>query len=185
MIIQAKIALAVLALGAGAGTYTVVTGDTLSGIAANHGQSLSQIEHDNPQIKNFNLIYSGQKINLGPPSSPSPPSPSALPVAGNPGGYGNVPGVPVAFATCVARAESSDNPRAVNSVPGYIGDGGGLYGFLTPTWQGLGYSGQPFNATVAQQKQAFSTLYHEDSGYPWLADSCPQRLLGERLGGNR
>jgi LysM repeat protein len=45
-------------------TYTVVHGDNLSKIAAAHGLSLSQLEKLNPQIKNDNLIYSGQKVNL-------------------------------------------------------------------------------------------------------------------------
>jgi len=45
-------------------TYTVVHGDNLSKIAAAHGITLAQIEKLNPQIKNFNLIYAGQKVNI-------------------------------------------------------------------------------------------------------------------------
>ena len=44
--------------------YTVVEGDTLSGIAASHKLTLSQLEALNPQIKNPNLIKPGQKIYL-------------------------------------------------------------------------------------------------------------------------
>jgi soluble lytic murein transglycosylase-like protein len=93
------------------------------------------------------------------------------------GGLGDVPGVPVSYATCVAQRESSDNPRAVNSIPGYVGNGGGAYGFLTSTWQGMGaitagYA-QPFDAPVAVQKAAFAALYKQDGTSPWSpSDHC-------------
>jgi LysM repeat protein len=45
--------------------YTVVHGDTLSGIAASNGVSLSQLESLNPQIKDPNLIFPGEQVNLG------------------------------------------------------------------------------------------------------------------------
>lgn len=45
--------------------YTVVKGDTLSGIAKKHHISLSQLLAWNPQIKNPNLIYPGQIIAVG------------------------------------------------------------------------------------------------------------------------
>jgi spore coat assembly protein SafA len=48
----------------GGGTVTVHSGDTLSGIAAQHGVSLSALEAANPQISNPNLIYAGQTIHL-------------------------------------------------------------------------------------------------------------------------
>jgi lysozyme len=44
--------------------YTVVSGDTLSGIATRHGTSLASILKLNPDIKNPNLIYPGQKIRV-------------------------------------------------------------------------------------------------------------------------
>ena len=47
-----------------ASTYTVQSGDTLSGIAARSGVSLSAIEAANPQIHNPNLIYVDQKVNV-------------------------------------------------------------------------------------------------------------------------
>lgn len=47
-----------------ASTYTVQSGDTLSGIAARSGVSLSAIEAANPQIHNPNLIYVNQKVNV-------------------------------------------------------------------------------------------------------------------------
>jgi spore coat assembly protein SafA len=48
----------------GGGSYTVRSGDTLSGIAQQHGVSLSALIAANPQISNPNLIYAGQQINI-------------------------------------------------------------------------------------------------------------------------
>lgn len=46
------------------GKYEVRSGDSLSAIAARHGVTLSALIAANPQIKNPNLIYPGQKIRL-------------------------------------------------------------------------------------------------------------------------
>jgi len=46
------------------GSYTVRSGDTLSGIASSHGVSLSALLAANPQISNPNRIYPGQVIHL-------------------------------------------------------------------------------------------------------------------------
>ena len=43
--------------------YTIQSGDTLSGIAAKYGTSVSQLQAWNG-IKNANLIYAGQKIRV-------------------------------------------------------------------------------------------------------------------------
>ena len=73
--------------GPAAGSYTVRSGDTLSGIAARHGVSLSALTAANPQIRNPNLIHPGQKINIpgGGKSSPpvQGPGPSTPTPAGN------------------------------------------------------------------------------------------------------
>lgn len=44
--------------------YTIVRGDTLSGIAQKHGTSIAQLCRLNPAIKNPSLIYAGQKIRI-------------------------------------------------------------------------------------------------------------------------
>lgn len=44
--------------------YTVVSGDTLSGIAAEHSLTLAQIEALNSQVANPNLIYPGEHIRI-------------------------------------------------------------------------------------------------------------------------
>ena len=43
---------------------TVKKGDTLSGIAAQHGLNLTKIIQLNPQIKSPNLIYVGDKVRV-------------------------------------------------------------------------------------------------------------------------
>lgn len=52
------------ASGGGGGSHTVRSGDTLSGIAAQNGVSLSSLIAANPQIKNPNLIYPGQTVHI-------------------------------------------------------------------------------------------------------------------------
>ncbi len=68
-------------------TYTVVTGDTLWGIAAKQGISLSDLMTANPQITNSSLIFPGQKLTLpsaaGTPSIPSSPSTPSTPSGSN------------------------------------------------------------------------------------------------------
>ena len=50
-------------------TYTVVPGDTMWKIAVKYEIGLSELEKANPQIKNFAMIYVGQKITI-PEASP-------------------------------------------------------------------------------------------------------------------
>ena len=49
---------------AGARTYTVCAGDTLWDIARRSGLSLETLIALNPQIRNPNLIYAGDTVNL-------------------------------------------------------------------------------------------------------------------------
>ena len=44
--------------------YVIKRGDTLSGIAAKFGTSISKLMSLNPQIKNPNLIYAGKTIRI-------------------------------------------------------------------------------------------------------------------------
>lgn len=66
VLISAGIALGVLALGtnANADVYTVKSGDTLSEIARVHGATINDIVSIN-QIQNENLIFVGDKIEIG------------------------------------------------------------------------------------------------------------------------
>jgi len=47
-----------------AGTYTVASGDTLWKIAVKTQTGVQELINANPQLKNPNLIYPGQKINV-------------------------------------------------------------------------------------------------------------------------
>lgn len=44
--------------------YTVVKGDNLTRIAKKYGKTVKQIAALNPEIKNINLIYVGQKVRV-------------------------------------------------------------------------------------------------------------------------
>lgn len=53
-----------LSINAFAATHTVVSGESLWKIAVKYQVGLSEIKSANPQIKNFDLIYPGQIINI-------------------------------------------------------------------------------------------------------------------------
>lgn len=73
------------------------------------------------------------------------------------------------FQSCVIQAESGGDAGAVNPATG----AGGLYGFMPSTWQALGYSGLPEDASVAEQNAAFAKEYAESGGSAWSAyDGC-------------
>lgn len=73
------------------------------------------------------------------------------------------------FQSCVIQRESGGDPSAVNASSG----AGGLYGFLPSTWQALGHSGLPENASVAEQNAAFAQEYAQSGGSAWSAyDGC-------------
>jgi LysM repeat protein len=161
-----------------ASTHTVQTGDTLSGIAAQSGTSLSQVEAANPQIVDPNVITVGELVNVpdghsgssaaAPVSTPAPlapttsaPAPSAptTPAAS----ASTSTGATSSFQQCVAWRESSNTPT----------DPDGLYGILPSTWASLGYSGSAGQASVAVQNQAFQRLYAQDGAQPWSPyDGC-------------
>jgi N-acetylmuramoyl-L-alanine amidase len=48
-----------------ASAYTVKAGDTMSEIASRHDMTLSKLAEMNPQVRNLDLIYVGQEINVG------------------------------------------------------------------------------------------------------------------------
>jgi len=73
-------------------SYTVRSGDSMSGIAARHGVSLSALERANPQVKNPNLIYPGQRLTIPGGDSFTPPPPANNPPPST--GTGGVSGIP-------------------------------------------------------------------------------------------
>jgi nucleoid-associated protein YgaU len=76
---------------------------------------------------------------------------------------------PGGFQSCVIQAESGGDAQAVNPYTG----AGGLYGFMPSTWQALGYSGLPEDASVAEQNAAFAKEYAEVGAGAWsVYDGC-------------
>ena len=102
-----------------AGTYTVVSGDTLSSIAANAGVTLAALEAANPQITNANSIFVGDVINLPAgaviPVTGATPLPTTVPSASN---YTVVSGdtlssIAANFGVTLAALEAA-NPQITN-----------------------------------------------------------------------
>lgn len=62
-----------------AASHTVRSGDTLGGIAQQHGVSLAALSAANPQIRNIHLIHPGQTVHI--PGNPA----VGAPAAGTPG----------------------------------------------------------------------------------------------------
>jgi uncharacterized protein YabE (DUF348 family) len=69
----------------------------------------------------------------------------------------------------LARCESGGNPRAVNPA-GYYG----LYQFSLHTWASVGGSGNPINASAAEQTARAQTLYARGGAGQW---GCGRHLL--------
>jgi LysM repeat protein len=179
-----------------ASTYTVQSGDTLSGIAARSGVSLSAIEHANPQIHNKNLIYVNQKVDVPdgrsgvtPIAGPAAPVATSAPATSDEGS--SAAAQPAASEGASASSSSSTSSGTVTSTGGGSGSSfqqcvawresgnnptassAGLYGILPSTWASLGYSGTAGGASVAQQTQAFQQLYAQDGTAPWAPyDGC-------------
>ena len=70
----------------------------------------------------------------------------------------------------LAMCESGNNPRAVS--PG--GTYRGLYQFTLSTWRGVGGSGDPIDASRAEQTYRAKVLYTRRGSAPW--GYCGQRL---------
>ena len=178
--------------------YTVKTGDSLASIAKHEYGSADQWPAlwwvNRGKVKNPNMIGVGQRLKLsawhprfgwltraamGAIPAPPAPAPVAEPVATGTG-YAPVaaPAAPAqssysaasgSFQQCVIQAESGGNASAVNPSSG----AGGLYGFLPSTWQALGHSGLPENASVSEQNQAFQQEYAQGGAGAWAPyDGC-------------
>jgi resuscitation-promoting factor RpfC len=175
---------------------TVRAGDSLSAIAQRElgkaGDWPALWWANRHTVHNPSLIQAGQKLVV--PNSPEVkpwlmraalaaiPAPApvlAAPVASSAPAAAPAPvaqassasysGAPGSFQSCVIQAESGGDAGAVNASSG----AGGLYGFLPSTWQALGYSGLPENASVAEQNAAFQKEYAQSGTSAWSAyDGC-------------
>ena len=112
------------------GSYTVRSGDTMSTIASRHGVSLSALEHANPQVKNPNMIYVGEKLTLPGGSKSGGSGSVGAPTSSVGGTVGQwisqaqqilaAAGIPyskmnAADINIIIQHESSGNPNAVNN----------------------------------------------------------------------
>jgi len=173
----------ITAAGAGAAfaaDYTVKPGDTLSEIAQANGADwhhLAELNH----LKNPNLILIGQTLQLDgvkksavterrtvkkPTRTVKKPttvhkkraSRSETRAPSTSSGKANLSGAWAKVANC----ESSGNPRAVNPA-GYYG----LFQFDKQTWRSVGGSGNPINASAAEQLMRAKKLYAQRGASPW------------------
>jgi hypothetical protein len=175
--------------------YTVKPGDTLSSIARHEYGSAGDWPAlwwvNRRKVHNPEFIAAGQRLTLSswhprkawlnraalaavPAPAPAPPvsAPTAGPAAvSQPASTATATysGASGSFQACVIARESGGNAGAVNSSSG----AGGLYQFLPSTWQALGHSGLPQNASVAEQNQAFQQQYAQSGTSAWSAyDGC-------------
>jgi soluble lytic murein transglycosylase-like protein len=94
-----------------------------------------------------------------PEKKPSPrPQEPDVPVAQD----GMIEGVPVSTLEAIAACESGGDPTAVNAA-GYYGK----YQFDLQTWAAVGGSGNPAEATEAEQDYRAALLYAQSGASPW------------------
>jgi len=101
---------------AGGGTHTVQRGDTMWAIARQNGVSLDDLTKANPQIKDPNLIYPGQQLNIPDASS----RPVAQPIPANPDGSyprGGDPKRPPSGGVDPTKLQAPGEAPAANTPP--------------------------------------------------------------------
>jgi resuscitation-promoting factor RpfC len=179
-----------------AGDYTVKAGDTLSSISQHEYGTAADWPAlwwiNRGTVRDPDMIQTGQRLRVsGRPAvtvamlraalaarpaavAPAPaadpaPAASSAPAEAPESSSASYSGAPGSFQACVIQAESGGNASAVNPSSG----AGGLYQFLPSTWQALGFSGLPQDASVAEQNAAFQKEYAESGTGAWSAyDGC-------------
>jgi LysM repeat protein len=147
-----------------AATIYVQPGQTLSGIAAGAGTSLSAVESANPGITDPNEIYVGEAVNLPGGSAAVVSSPSAVLPASAPSSS-----APSGFQQCVISRESGGNSQVMNGSGHY-----GLYQFSASTWAAYGGNPADFgHASAAEQNQVFNNAMAAGGENNWAPyDGC-------------
>jgi LysM repeat protein len=177
----------ITAAGAGAAfasDYTVKSGDTLSEIAQANGADWHELARIN-NLKDPNLILIGQTLSLDGVKKAAATTPKKVTKKAEktttksskaekterkarssrsedrPATTSAKANLSGAWAK-VANCESSGNPRAVNA-GGYYG----LFQFDLQTWRSVGGSGNPTNASAAEQLMRAKKLYAQRGASPW------------------
>jgi LysM repeat protein len=162
--------------------YVVQPGDNLSEIAQTEQlESWLPLWNANPGLADPNLIYAGQKLTIptGPTTNrPLPADTTATPVRTYVPAGGQLydasanatPAVATAnYASGVSgilsrvRMRESGGNYADNTGNGYYG----AYQFSLGTWESVGGSGLPSNASPAEQDMRAEMLYQERGCEPW------------------
>jgi murein DD-endopeptidase MepM/ murein hydrolase activator NlpD len=165
----------IAAAGAGAAfasDYTVKSGDTLSEIAQAKGADWHQVAELN-HLQNPNLILVGQTLQLDGAKKSGVVTIAAAPktavqksrVSRSKTSRATLTSARVALSGAwsqVANCESSGNPRAVNP-----SNHQGLFQFDLQTWRSVGGTGQPINASPAEQLKRAKMLYAQRGSEPW------------------
>lgn len=102
-------------------THTVERGDTLSDIAADHGVSVADLMAANPQIKNPDLIYPDDVLNI-PNASARNQSDEPAPVRSNaaPTGGAKATSAPVALQNVQTLQVSENGKKLVRDAEGFF-----------------------------------------------------------------
>jgi len=177
-------------------TYTIVAGDTLSGIAARFHKNWHTLASNN-HIANPNLIFAGDKLCLSgtgsvpthaapavtqqatpapvqqaQPTTTQAPQTTAAPVQTSASGSSvssmidSVFGSYAAGAQQVATCESGLNPNATNPYSGAAG----IFQIMPATWSGTSEAGtSPYNAYA--NVVAAHEIFVRD-GYSWREWTC-------------
>jgi uncharacterized protein YabE (DUF348 family) len=107
------------------------------------------------------VIRVGTKARPAPTPAPAPARQSAPAPSGSAGGLN---------WAALAQCESGGNPNAVSANGLYFG----LYQFSISTWQSVGGSGNPTDASSAEQTRRAQILYDRAGSSPWPV--CGSRL---------
>jgi murein DD-endopeptidase MepM/ murein hydrolase activator NlpD len=174
----------ITAAGAGAAfasDYTVKAGDTLSEIAQANGANWHELAKIN-RLKDPDLILIGQTLTLDGVTKAAAPRKVSQKVTVKKVETTKVRKVERKVKTSrsedrpatstkvnlsgawakVANCEASGNPRAVNPA-GYYG----LFQFDLQTWRSVGGTGNPINASAAEQLMRAKKLYAQRGSAPW------------------
>lgn len=173
-------------------TITIQRGDSLSKIAKEHDSTFLRLFYANKNIKDPDLIYPGDKLRI--PHKDEKLEKRALPA--------DTTSIPVAPATSAPAASSAPVAQRVSApartsspVSGSVWDrlaacesggnwsintGNGFYGglqFTLSSWQAVGGTGYPHQASKSEQISRAQTLQQMQGWGAWPACSAQLGLL--------